>query len=252
MMRLLFLSFIFLLMLLAAVALAFEKKNILMYFPFDEDKGDTAKDASGNQNDGTLAAGAKFTKDGKIGGAAEFSGNSFMRVNDSPTTSPRDAITIAAWINVESRGEQNIVGQDSSYQLQLEGGGNIQAQYNRGADWSYTAAGPYPINEWFHAAITYDGKKAACYQNGAEIATGAVTGQLQDATNPVCIASWQCGGSEWVQGRLDEVAVFDIALSEKEIKSITEKSIGKMFSAAEPKGKLATVLGEIKSGIYSY
>ena len=75
-----------------------------------------------------------------------------------------------------------------------------------------------PLNTWTHVAATYDGTTMRVYRNGILIGSRALTGNLVNTSDPLKFggnAVW----SEWFQGRIDEVRVFNAARSAAEIPS---------------------------------
>ncbi|MFH1433216.1 MAG: LamG domain-containing protein, partial [archaeon] len=77
--------------------------SLVGYWHFAEGSGPTAKDGSGNGNDGTLKGGASFTAGGKYGPGINLDGNDdYVNVPDDPSISGLSAVTVAAWIKVSS------------------------------------------------------------------------------------------------------------------------------------------------------
>ena len=77
-------------------------------------------------------------------------------------------------------------------------------------------------DEWSHIAATYDGSDAKLYVNGSETATGSRTGAIHyNANESVTLG----GGADYQNqdmyaGYLDEVAIWDVALSAADITAI--------------------------------
>ena len=59
-----------------------DPETIVGIWKFDEGKGNTTKDSSGNGNDGTLMEKPKWV-DGKFGKALEFDGTSFVNMGNN-------------------------------------------------------------------------------------------------------------------------------------------------------------------------
>ena len=77
---------------------AVREKDLALYLSFDQAKGDTAKDKSGNKNDGIIHKGKRVK--GKIGQAIELSGDAggWVEVPDSPSLDITDEITLMCWV----------------------------------------------------------------------------------------------------------------------------------------------------------
>jgi Concanavalin A-like lectin/glucanases superfamily len=74
------------------------------------------------------------------------------------------------------------------------------------------------LNTWTHLAATYDGTTIRLFVNGVQAATRAQTGALVTSTQPLRFggnAKW----AEWFQGQLDEIRVYDRALTAAEIQT---------------------------------
>jgi hypothetical protein len=73
-------------------------RDLAAAYDFDEGTGDTAADASGHGNVGTLL-GATWTTDGRFGNALRFDGSSAtVRVASSPALDLGSAMTLSAWV----------------------------------------------------------------------------------------------------------------------------------------------------------
>ena len=82
-----------------------------------------------------------------------------------------------------------------------------------------------PVNTWTHVALTYDGTTLRLYVNGTQVATQAATGAIQSSTNPLWIGGNRPYG-EYFQGLIDEVRVYNRALTPAEIQADMSTSIG--------------------------
>ncbi|MHA1289084.1 MAG: DUF2341 domain-containing protein, partial [Candidatus Thorarchaeota archaeon] len=79
-------------------------RGLVGYWAFEEGYGQTAYDASGNGNDGTLHNGPEWTQ-GKVGGALSFDeDDEYIEISDTDSLDISDAITIGAWINPSEGG----------------------------------------------------------------------------------------------------------------------------------------------------
>jgi hypothetical protein len=101
--------------------------------------------------------------------------------------------------------------------------------------------------EWHHVATTYDGEVMYLYIDGeldGETATDAEP-ILHD--DPLVIGGDDRGAGVQVKGIVDEVGLFNRALSEEDVKSIMENGL-KTATAVSLAGKLTTTWGSIKEG----
>ncbi|HEX6388808.1 MAG TPA: LamG domain-containing protein, partial [Solirubrobacteraceae bacterium] len=97
-------------------------------------------------------------------------------------------------------------------------GGRPGGHANTGTDlWASGPAAP-ALNTWTHFATTYDGTTIRLFVNGVQVGTRAQTGSLLQSTQPLRFggtAVW----AEWFQGRLDEIRVYNRALTAAQIQA---------------------------------
>jgi hypothetical protein len=72
------------------------------------------------------------------------------------------------------------------------------------------------VNAWTYETLTYDGATLRLYVNGVQVSTRATTGVVQSSTNPLWIGGNQPYG-EFFQGLIDEVRVYNRALTASEV-----------------------------------
>lgn len=210
--------------------------GLVLYFSFDKaDVGGTIHDESGAGNDGRVF-GAKWTPDGKIGGAYEFHITNLtdrIVIPNSDTLNP-DSITITAWVKAADRDGfwNRIADKDwrNGYCLSL--GGDFNGKATRGRlsfepgrgdiDTSRTLSD----NQWHHVAASYDGKIMRCYIDGTGPPERAVKnpGPLKKSPWDLCIGNSvvEYGSGEFnaFDGLIDEVRIYNRALSMEEIKAL--------------------------------
>ena len=83
------------------------------------------------------------------------------------------------------------------------------------------------------------------FVNGNEVGTAAVNKEIDDTDNPVWIGNEGYQSNHW-GGMLDEVAIFNVALTENDIKSIMTGGLS-TATAVSPSGKIASTWGNIKA-----
>jgi len=229
---------------------------------FDDGKGNVAKDSSGNGNDGEVI-GAKWIKEGKFKGALEFNGaGNWVKVKDSPSLTPPN-ITLMAWFYLyQVSAERAIcekydwVAGKGSYVLRTGnwGGGtekDVKFMLVVGAAVPNLISAPNILesNKWFHAAGTVDGKKVRLYVNGGLKEEKAETSKVLDSDADLSIGTrGDTHDVHWVNGIIDEVAIFDEAMTEEEIKKVMELGI-EGYLAVTPKGKITSTWAMLKASL---
>ncbi len=202
--------------------------GLVSYWPGEGNANDSA-----DAHDGTLVNGATFDA-GKVGQAFLFNGTTGnVTVPDSPAWAfGTNNFTIDLWANFNavsggtaSQLPNVFIGQDDG-----SGGQNKWVFYatNNGLDFHindisvnsrFLSASFSPTtNQWYNLAVTRSGSTYTFYADGASIGTATDTGAIPDASASLTIA--QVEGIGFFNGRLDEIQIYDRALSQNEIQSL--------------------------------
>ena len=243
----------------SAMSEAVREDELALYLSFDEAKGDTAKDKSKHGNDGTIHKGKRVK--GKIGQAVELSGEAggWVEVPDSPSLDITDEITLMCWVYpTEFTNEwfriivKTWAGDTAPwmvYGFYEQGGSNGKTGFiisvNKGTE-KRCGNGPspqLPAKEWTHLAATYDGNQMKLYYDGEMKVEQDAKGKIDKNDVPVSVGRNSEGNREHYIGRIDEVAIWSVALDEDEINQAMDR-----VYAVEPEGKLPTRWGAIKGG----
>jgi Ca2+-binding RTX toxin-like protein len=192
----------------------------------------TVSDASGLGNHGTVQ-GAVPVAAGK-GGALLFDGiDDSVVVADSASLDLTTGMTIEAWVNpavVDGlNGWETVVLKEGaearvccsnllSYALYAHDAAAGPAGYIRsGVDQGIHTTPAIPAGAWTHLATTYDGANLRIYVNGALAATRGLTGAIAVGVGPLRIGGNNAFPGEFFKGLIDEVKVYNRALSAAEI-----------------------------------
>jgi Concanavalin A-like lectin/glucanases superfamily len=193
-------------------------------YSFNEGNGTTVHDASGNGNNGTLQGGASWTTSGRYGNAISFNGtNAYVNVPSSSSLQLTSAMTLEAWVNpslltgnwrnVIYKGNDNYYLEADSTSAKPVTGGILGGSYGE-------VYGPnaLTVNTWVHLAGTYDGATLRLYVNGVQVNSRVQTGTIATSTNPLQIGGDSIYG-QYFQGKIDEVRIYNRALSATQIQS---------------------------------
>ena len=211
--------------------------GLVAAFAFDEGSGSTVADASGNGNAGTIS-GATWTS-GKYSYGLAFNGTS-ARVNVTDAASLRltSAMTLEAWVKptvVTSNWRDVVYKGDDNYYLMATstrsskpvGGITISGTHQEAV-----GAAPIPAATFTHLAATYDGSTIKLYVNGAQVGSKAVTGNITTSTDPLQIGGDSIYG-QYFAGTIDEVRIYDTALTQSQIQADMSSPIGSGSSDTE-------------------
>ena len=205
--------------------------GLVLALAFNEGVGTTTEDRSGFSNSGLLQN-TTWTSSGKFGGALSFNGtNSSVVVNDANQLDLTSGMTLMAWVNPSaiSSWRTILLKQDTTdlaYALYANTDRNAPGGYLRVGTATYQATGgsTLPLNTWTHVAVTRSGSAITIFVNGNQVGTGTASGNINVTTGPLRIGGntiW----SEWFQGLIDEVRVYNRGLSLAEIQSVMNSPI---------------------------
>jgi hypothetical protein len=187
----------------------------------------TATDSSGNGYTGTTSGSPVWTSSGKIGNALTFNGTN-QQVTIGGTTDTylgTGALTLSAWVYPTSHSTYRTI-----FESQNSGGSvGFTCELMNGADYVFcdntqgsasvsTTASSVPLNQWtFITAVRgSNGTALSIYINGVLNATGSTAA----AVNGGSITHIAGHGSEYFPGTLDDVRVYNRALSAAEIEQL--------------------------------
>ena len=219
----------------AGVANADIKGGLVGFYPLDEGAGAVAHDLSGKGHDGTLHNGITWISPGYQGRGVHCDGTANTRI-ELGTWNPAEGtgqLSLAMWIKWAGGGgnHQGLIGKRNTwpgttmvqFQVRPENGGTFRIETG-------TAAIVSPNNTlnplaqiWAHVAATFDGTTARLYLNGAQVASGAFSFNAAGAASSMGIGCVTGGGAgfsgntEVFLGDLDEVCIYNRALSQEEI-----------------------------------
>lgn len=232
---------------------AFDTKGLVLYLKFDEGSGKTAKDSSGNNNNGSLEGQVEWVN-GQIGKAIRVLDNApgnMVVVKDNASLDITDQITIGTWVMIETMPDSHcsLVTKEDTYMIHTSnwsGKGIEQELLLWPFDaWQTKASTPIQLNEWRHVLGTYDGKEIKMYVDGKLMGQRAYASKIATTANNVVIGrdSRACCNTRRSTQSFDEVVIFNRAVSDQEVKEIMVGG-GK---AVDPNGHLATLWGYVKS-----
>lgn len=230
--------------------------GLVLYYPFNGD----ARDLSEFKTDGSIQ-GPTLTADrfGNADQAYYFDGvddyiafdPSNMPLGDSPRT-------ISAWMKAESYPPELIEGLgsrpsvigwglqdwDQLSEMQVVDGRLQFHTYNFD---NISSSAVVELNQWYHLAIVYSEGKVYLYVNGVEEVYEAPTNDTQIGTGRVGtwpephlpVADWW-ENLGYFHGVIDDIAVFNIALSDTQIEALYEEGSMGVILRSENPGLIST------------
>ena len=227
--------------------------SVVAWWPLDND----GRDASGNGHDAVVVGDVNFGQQGAnaaTGQSTDFTGNGHLDVPWAAALNT-ESFTLALWANPDAAGGGSFRSPITNRDDVAPGGafrhgfiiynsaGGQWSFWNGGGTganggWNAVNAGPVAVNEWTHLAITYDA--------GTNTKQFFINGILASTSNPVAYSpnnstllngfthedeDFHIGGggdsgtSFRFDGRIDDVILYDSALSQADIQNLSSNSI---------------------------
>jgi hypothetical protein len=200
--------------------------SVVAYWLFDEASGNIARDGSGHGYDAELKENPVWVE-GKSRHALEFQGESYLEIRNSSQNlsfGGSAPFSITAW--VKNQGGGTVIGKFNggiigAYILTISGGGTVSF-HREVAPWSFSGSMALPDDDFGHVAVTYDGTEMNIYVNGQFDSSQERGPQNTDTVTPVLIGARFTGDapSEFFNGVIDELSIFNVALTEQQIREI--------------------------------
>jgi len=201
---------------------------MVLNMPFEPSGTLNATDYSSRGNNASSVSGNPIYNltGGYSGAAYDFDGSGdYITITDDTSLDLTNAITISAWVKWDSgTGYQDIVRKTGAYILQKMDSGNshqIRWIVYRGAGAGSTidlqTGDALPSGQWSHLAVTFDGSTAYAYLNGAEIGSSSSSITIATNNNNLGIGADIETPGQYFNGIIDEVKIYNIALSEEQI-----------------------------------
>lgn len=246
-------SFLFIVLMASNAHSAIRPENIVGVWLLDEGRGDIAADISENNHEGKVM-GAKWV-DGKFGKALLFEGAGEVKIQSTEKLNLGEQLTMMAYFNASALVDwHQIIAKNNEYLLRIDPPGEgtrMSAFVNLNGGWEPRASAFVPEKDrWYHFAATYNSKtkQLIVFVDGVQAGLSNRDGKPTPNNEPVTFGHW--GGGSRFRGIIDDVAIFNVALDEKDIAEIAANGLKATVSAGKsvkPAGKLVFTWGNIKS-----
>jgi hypothetical protein len=217
--------------------------SLVAWWRFDDFDGSIISDSSGNGNIGSLVGNSVIGSNfGHLGDGLELPGaNDIVVVPDSPSLDTiSNGLTICLWQNSNSANGvggsiigKRIAGSDDAWQLTGDNGGLHFMIWIGGVGTAISKPASNVIGSWSHSCATFDGNQMKLYSDSLFVGSKALIGSIDITNDPVHIGR-SYSSSYAYNGKLDDVMVFNKALSQGEITALylgtSPKSLTKSFT----------------------
>ena len=200
-------------------------KGLVAHYTFDRNY----EDSSIYNNHGTPKGNMDFTT-GMVGNAAaSFDGKSYVEVSDSDSLDITDDFTFSVWLNkqdagvggwavVFSKGDTSSTSSSNSpYALHHSGGKYPMIRISGNTISSNTDT---DFNEWYFLTVTREGSDVKFYIDG-ELKDTKISGvSIPKSQSKLLIGIDPPGSTEYFKGAMDDLRIYNYALTQSEVKSL--------------------------------
>ncbi len=228
---------------ISGLAMAQIPTDVLAHWPMDGN----ASDVSSNKNDGAMIGGVETAADrfGNACGALKFDGTTgYLSVPSSASLkSPVSAYTVAVWVKMEQNPASPTrkwltVCCKSDIQMETVNSPQFRVQsmqddargYNTvsmNTDFTEPANENLLLGQWFFYVVRYDGVQVNAYIDGKSAFSFAYAKPFTPNDMPLEIGRDVPGGMEFYCGIMDDLRIFDRALSMAEIAALYQDKSAK-------------------------
>ena len=209
--------------------------HAVVHYDFENVVGKAVKDNSKNRIDGTIHGGAKKVK-GKFGSGLEFDGQSYVGIDNSVWNKlpfNKNSFTISVWAYPTTSTERGIFcihrafARYQSFSMVMDNSRWLLRVSDYSPAHDLDVPPPFDENRWYHFVFVNDRKKneIIAYVNGKQKSTKATDGSFaSDVSGEPNIGrmnGWQWNNNAF-EGVLDEVAIWNKALTKKDVKVLFE------------------------------
>ncbi len=182
------------------------------FYTFDADtSGSSPADATGNGRTATSVVATVFGTPAKVGAKAMTSGS--FSVSDTGVSIGATAWTAAAWLRTHTADFDGSGSQVTGNGLFFRVKGNVGGANSQTIQFADNPSGPISPSltddTYYHTAMVVSGGNYTAYLNGVVFATGLTTNTIDFIGVD--------GGNADVQTAVDELGVWDVALTTREV-----------------------------------
>ena len=238
------------------MAMSAVDNSLVLYLTFDADEAGSVDDVSPHHSNGDTK-GKPREVEGIFGSALELDGVvDTIEIPHADSLDMTDAVTIEMWVKLSAEGGADSgvglekgaweVGEYSLYAFYVPGNGSAMQFKDLPescADANSGFLGPdLRDDQWHHIAGTWDGEEISVYTDGELSVSVECKGKLGANKQSIYIGS-RTATMRFLKGAVDEVRIYNRALSEAEIINDME-TLGGL--AVSPVGRLATCWASVK------
>lgn len=214
--------------------------GIVHYWKFDETTGTTLDDAVGTY-DLTAQSGATVNQTGIIGKAVHYDGSTNGYAEDTSVSMPTTSGTLSAWFNIDAWVEEGVIFTNGLYASPISwvcylrtpvATKVVRFVFDQDGVWGGTllildGTTALENGRWYQVVVTWERgsvNTAKLYLNGVEEDSEALS--FDPYASATTIRTGGMTGFNWFHGLIDEIGVWDRALTPSEVTELYNKTSG--------------------------
>jgi len=198
----------------------------VLRLPLEDPPQEITRDRSGYGNDGTIYGAVRVI--GKVRNALRFDGkDDYVEVPHNPTLLTPSALSVACWVKTTDTNGDIVAKWSSPYEWCVDVAGGkayfiISKDGTLAAGQRPSITGVTKINDdiWHHIVAVWDGAKMYLYVDGVSDVTPRDCDALYQGTTALRLGGAVSLWGGWYEGIIDELRIYNRALSEDEIKRL--------------------------------
>jgi hypothetical protein len=214
-----------------------EISNLVGHWKMNDDAATKViVDSSANNNDGVSIQNTEdINVTGKINGALAFNGTSDkITIPDDASLHVTTKLSVAVWVKRATTGVLEGVaghwgGGNIGWILNIESSNKIGVNLGDGTNHSASSAGTITDTNWHHVGITWDstsGNVKLYIDNVLDNTVSTLSSPITVPTNDMVIGNRYNGAPQLFTGDIDDVRVYNKALSASEVAAIYNSDTG--------------------------
>lgn len=219
--------------------------NLVGYWHFNSSSGNTLQDYSGFGHTGIAYKmnSANVSTPALVSNGMDFDGvDDYIRIENSSDLRGMAQLTVCAWVFIRSKSaydgivvktDNHVNNGDRTFRMQIDESGD-KFRYMCFTDVgneTIKSDNTAPLNQWVFIMIWYDGANTRMYVNAElQSSQGTLTGNIHndsDVRNTVSIGhqQYELNDTNAFDGLIDEVRIYNIALTEEEIRALYQQGL---------------------------
>ncbi len=226
------------------------KDATILWYKFDTEFKQEIPDVSPFGNNGIVKGNLRAEKQGKVGSAARFTGETSITVPMTDSLDIAENFTIEFWVKPDKVPASTywrlihkgwvdngsyICGIDNNW---MTLGYTWDIKNMQGVRFDANMANVVEAEKWQYYSATYDGQKIILYLDGKPLVQTPANGKINGKFDIIIAESFS--------GLLDEIRFSNVALDEA---TITKHMEGEEIKSVDPQSKLSTTWAKVKSNI---